>query len=374
MNNLSPYATWRTSPMGLGGRDPIFYAQLASETETFHPEGSELTQDICLGCHGILGQRQYAIDQLRRDGRCGDVPAGARQRGALARRQSDGAERPPTERSPATASPARPAITCWWAGRRRPSPPPSPRTGCVKQRQELLNPDNHGFARTFTGSFLVGPPDRALRPLRGAQGQADGPGPRDRAGSTERRQPLGDVRHLPHRPPAGPAQGRDRRLHLRADDLSGVGLQRLPHRRRRRTGRARRRRATRAESCQGCHMPSKDAAGRPTGARSPASRSTPTSPQAEYNLRAGGHRPARCARASLATRWSASTSSSSRWRSSSPTSSASAPRTRCWSRKGLDPLLFTERAMLDQAALRPRPVIAIGRGRRRRGACGRRSR
>jgi hypothetical protein len=36
--NLSPYATWRTSPMGLGGRDPIFFAQLASETETFHPE------------------------------------------------------------------------------------------------------------------------------------------------------------------------------------------------------------------------------------------------------------------------------------------------------------------------------------------------
>ena len=36
--NLSPYATWRSSPMGLGGRDPIFYAMLASETETFHPD------------------------------------------------------------------------------------------------------------------------------------------------------------------------------------------------------------------------------------------------------------------------------------------------------------------------------------------------
>src|SRR5258708_25131284 len=35
--NLSPFATWRTSPMGLGGRDPIFFAQLASETQTFHP-------------------------------------------------------------------------------------------------------------------------------------------------------------------------------------------------------------------------------------------------------------------------------------------------------------------------------------------------
>ena len=35
--NLSPYGTWRTSPMGLAGRDPIFFAQLASETQTFHP-------------------------------------------------------------------------------------------------------------------------------------------------------------------------------------------------------------------------------------------------------------------------------------------------------------------------------------------------
>ena len=35
--NISPYGTWRGSPMGLAGRDPIFFAQLASETETFHP-------------------------------------------------------------------------------------------------------------------------------------------------------------------------------------------------------------------------------------------------------------------------------------------------------------------------------------------------
>ena len=38
MVNVSPYGTWRTSPKGLAGRDPIFFAQLASETETFHPE------------------------------------------------------------------------------------------------------------------------------------------------------------------------------------------------------------------------------------------------------------------------------------------------------------------------------------------------
>ena len=30
--NLSPYGEWRASPMGLAGRDPIFFAQLQSET------------------------------------------------------------------------------------------------------------------------------------------------------------------------------------------------------------------------------------------------------------------------------------------------------------------------------------------------------
>ncbi len=60
--NLSPYATWRTSPMGLAGRDPIFFAQLASETQTFHAAISPKVQDTCFGCHGIMGQRQAGID------------------------------------------------------------------------------------------------------------------------------------------------------------------------------------------------------------------------------------------------------------------------------------------------------------------------
>ena len=29
--NVSPFGEWRWSPMGLAGRDPIFYAQLDSE-------------------------------------------------------------------------------------------------------------------------------------------------------------------------------------------------------------------------------------------------------------------------------------------------------------------------------------------------------
>ncbi len=70
--NLSPFATWRTSPMGLGGRDPIFFAQLASETQSFHPTISGEVQNICMGCHGINGQRQFHIDQYAASGKCPD--------------------------------------------------------------------------------------------------------------------------------------------------------------------------------------------------------------------------------------------------------------------------------------------------------------
>ena len=71
MYNFSPYGTWRTSPMGLAGRDPIFFAQLNSETRSFHPDLSATVQNTCLGCHGIEGQRQFAIDTVT-PGSCPD--------------------------------------------------------------------------------------------------------------------------------------------------------------------------------------------------------------------------------------------------------------------------------------------------------------
>ena len=72
MYNFSPYGTWRTSPMGLAGRDPIFFSQLASETQTFHPDSSATVQTTCLGCHGIQGQRQFAIDTAKPGQACPD--------------------------------------------------------------------------------------------------------------------------------------------------------------------------------------------------------------------------------------------------------------------------------------------------------------
>lgn len=66
--NLSPYGEWRYSMMGLAGRDPIFFAQLDTES-TLHrhltgkPNGSAFVQDLCLRCHGVMGQRQFHIDR-----------------------------------------------------------------------------------------------------------------------------------------------------------------------------------------------------------------------------------------------------------------------------------------------------------------------
>ncbi|WP_415404849.1 hypothetical protein [Tateyamaria sp. SN3-11] len=64
--NISEYGEWRWSPMGLAGRDPIFYAQLESEFALLEAAGvGELSENLgttCLSCHGAMGQRQLEID------------------------------------------------------------------------------------------------------------------------------------------------------------------------------------------------------------------------------------------------------------------------------------------------------------------------
>jgi hypothetical protein len=70
--HLSPYGEWRWTPMGLAGRDPIFFAQLESELELIKREfsdnpqrGEQLSaelQQTCLTCHGVMGKRQFDID------------------------------------------------------------------------------------------------------------------------------------------------------------------------------------------------------------------------------------------------------------------------------------------------------------------------
>ncbi|WP_299211616.1 hypothetical protein [uncultured Tateyamaria sp.] len=64
--NISEYGEWRWSPMGLAGRDPIFYAQLESEFALLEQAGvGDLSGNLgttCLSCHGAMGQRQLEID------------------------------------------------------------------------------------------------------------------------------------------------------------------------------------------------------------------------------------------------------------------------------------------------------------------------
>jgi hypothetical protein len=159
--NLSPFATWRSSPMGLGGRDPIFFAQLASEIQTFHPDSATTVQDTCLGCHGVLGQRQFHIDKFAESKQCPD----------FLRKMVDAAPWP--ESSPEAAHAnygmlARDGISCTACHHMvlveaaRAAVADAPQNACIAERQALFNPENSGFARTFTGGFLVGPPDKLI--------------------------------------------------------------------------------------------------------------------------------------------------------------------------------------------------------------------
>jgi mono/diheme cytochrome c family protein len=68
--NVSPYTEWRWSPMGLAGRDPIFYAQLDSELSYLDTIPDEATRtslkhsvvNTCFRCHGVMGKRQHDLD------------------------------------------------------------------------------------------------------------------------------------------------------------------------------------------------------------------------------------------------------------------------------------------------------------------------
>lgn len=152
--NLSPYATWRSSPMGLAGRDPFFFAQLASETQTFHPDAADTVQTVCLGCHGITGERQFNIDTKLAGGQCSTF-----ERSAVDTLPWEG-----PGHMAKYAMLARDGVSCTACHRMALGDRvtddllAAPQNACVDERQALLNPDNTGFAKTFTGSFLVGPP------------------------------------------------------------------------------------------------------------------------------------------------------------------------------------------------------------------------
>lgn len=288
--NLSPYATWASSPMGLAGRDPIFFAMLASETDTFHPEVAEIVQDTCLGCHGFGGQRQFKIDEVHgTDGRpptdeeCSDAPylreyvratpyphgtplAPFADYGALSR---DGISCTACHRMLVGVGDG-PALE-------------EPENRCVKQRQDFLNPDAEGFARTFTGSFLVGPPDELYGPFEAPK-----------------------VKPMEHALGITPTHARS----IQASEVCGschtvhlpvmVGKEVIAYTYEQTTypewafsayrtgstpqGELPEGAGAKAESCQSCHMPSRDEDGKPVESKIAGIQEFTNFPQAEHNL------------------------------------------------------------------------------------------
>ncbi len=162
--NLSPYATWGTSPMGLAGRDPIFFAQLASETQTFHADEVPLVENTCLGCHGFLGQRQYDIDQHAATGECGSF---SRELVSAVPWPSDAPEAANAD----YGALARDGISCMACHRMvlgaddTAAAAELAENACALERQQLLNAGLSGFGLTFTGSYLLGPSDELYGPF-----------------------------------------------------------------------------------------------------------------------------------------------------------------------------------------------------------------
>jgi len=147
--NLSPYGEWSTSPMGLAGRDPIFYSQLQSETNNL-PQFTNCIENTCLHCHGVMGQRQLAIDTEGEDeGECDEffgiapppeVPSGKLFRLDMVTRWPDSQD----NEFQKYGALARDGISC---------------TVC-----HHISETDLGDEKTFTGNFVTGPADEIYGP------------------------------------------------------------------------------------------------------------------------------------------------------------------------------------------------------------------
>ena len=153
--HISPYGEWRWTPMGLAGRDPVFYAQLESEIEIlkkeFDPETAEAISknlvDTCLRCHGAMGKHQFDLDKTDPDekftldhvyttaGTDEHIGKGDSKYGALAR---DG-------------------ISCVICHRSQPRPQPAD-----DERPYL----QHFLDHSITGNFYLGPADEIYGPFK----------------------------------------------------------------------------------------------------------------------------------------------------------------------------------------------------------------
>ena len=263
-----------------------------------------------------------------------------------------------TARSRATASRARRAIT-WCSARTTPRSITRSRRTCASTRSRRRSTrTSPASPRRSPAPSWSAPPNELYGPFKEPKKKpmkhALGIDPVHSADDHD----AGNVRQLPHRASADPASRQDDRARLRADHLSGMGVQRFPHRRF-----ARRPAALRLRPA-GAVLP-----GLPHAEQGRVRQSVPQQDRGDpgiHQLPAGrahaAGRPTstcRSAPASASTRWSGSTSTCSRWRGSSPTSSASARPIRCCRTSGIDSIPTAENAMLDQAVNRT-AVVTVG--------------
>ncbi|WP_404379954.1 hypothetical protein [Caenispirillum salinarum] len=349
--NHSPYATWRTSPMGLAGRDPIFFSQLASESQTFHPDAAGVVENTCLGCHGFMGQRQYGIDQSvsNDDGDCGTF-------------RRDMANAIPLGTTPGTPEAlaanygglARDGISCMACHRMvlgeeaEAAVKDQPQNNCVEARQEFLNPNESGFAKTFTGSYMVSAPDEVYGPFKDPK-----TAPMEAAlGITPKySHTLGESEtcgtchtvHLPVLHEGKPVGYIYEQLTYPEWAFSayrtGTGVDGpLPHGA-----------GERQESCQDCHMPSTEPDGTPTVSKIASIQEYTNFPQAEFTKtpdeidlpeREGFARHTLVGLNIFLVKMAQQFPDVLGIRTQDPMLTS----------KGVDPLLFTEQQMLDQAA------------------------
>ena len=280
--NISPYGTWRGSPMGLAGRDPIFFAQLASETQTFHADAKHFVEDTCLGCHGIAGQRQHAIDTKAKTGAC--APFARASVNAIPWAQKD---------DPVTAlanygALARDGISCaachhMVLGSDATQHRGGAQNACVDEKQKTLNPGLTGFGATFTGAFVLGPPGEMYGPFRDPKTKpmktAIGVDAVHNAHITSSEM-CGSCHtvHLPirHR---GETIGRVYEQTTYAEwAFSDFRTGESPY------GALPGGAGTQPQSCQDCHMPNTDAAGKPYRSKIAAIQEYSNFPQTEHTL------------------------------------------------------------------------------------------
>ncbi len=189
-----------------------------------------MIQDTCLGCHGVQGQRQLAIDRHAATGACGtldretvnavpyppdDPVSRLANYGALAR---DGVSCAACHRMVVGKRGSGQASACA-AERVRGGAASGAQSGPHRLRQDLHRQLFRRAARPI------------LRTVPGSQEEEHACGDRQQPGARPARVELRDVRLVSHRAPAHPAPRAEDRSRLRADHLSGMGVQRLPHRR-----------------------------------------------------------------------------------------------------------------------------------------------